>query len=121
MIGPPAILPAPETAVVAWRREGSGDAAPWRFDRRCAARVRGTETLAMHESAGAGFGRRHVVTIDDRSAAGLGGVSQTPIMPGTSVILAAPGAIARAGTVVRCHPCGAGYRVGIALSRRRAA
>lgn len=121
MIDPPAIPLAAEEIAVVRRRKGSGDAAPWRIDRRCAARIRGFETLALHESAGAGFGRRHVVAVDDRSSAGLGGVSQTPIVPGTPVVLAALGAVARAGTVVRCQPCGAGYRVGIALSRRRAA
>lgn len=68
-----------------------------------------------HESAGRGFGRRHVLRLLDGSVLGIGAASDTPLLPGTSVVISfsSPGRGTRRGMVRRCVPAGDGYRMAI--------
>jgi hypothetical protein len=73
--------------------------------------------------AGERFGERHVLKLLDESYEGLGAVSSRPLEPGAvvSVAFAALGYTARPGVVLRCAPCGDGYRVAIRFEIRAAA
>jgi len=109
----PALSPSPEAA--------SGP--PLRFERRRADRWPVTGVAAAYGAAGDLFGRRYVLRMLDSSDDGLGARTDFPIDPGTivSVAFAAPGQPMRSGIVVRCLPCGDGYRVAIRFEARLAA
>ena len=94
-----------------------------RFERRQCDRWPVGGAATAYELAGAGFGTTHPLTLVDYSLGGLGAVSATPVPPGTAVSVGfqAPGYTTCRGTVVRCLPCGQGYRVAIAFETRMAA
>lgn len=75
------------------------------------------------ELAGQNFGRMHRLKVVDASHDGIGAISDTVLMPGSVVSLgfASPGQTARRGLVLRCTPCGEGYRVAIEFEARQAA
>jgi len=59
----------------------------------------------------------------DCSDDGLGAVSDTVLEPGTLVCVSfqSPGLSMKRGTVLRCTPCGNGYRIAIQFQARLAA
>jgi hypothetical protein len=73
--------------------------------------------------AGQRFGERHVLRLLDESYEGLGAITARPMEPGAivSVGFATIGYPARNGVVMRCAPCGDGYRVAILFETRMAA
>jgi hypothetical protein len=101
----------------------SHDAGPYRFDRRSMDRwpVNGLATAFC--LGGDAFGRIHDLSLTDYSHDGMSAISVGPIAPGTevSVGFSAPGQLARRGAVLRCDPCGNGYRVAIQFQARLAA
>jgi len=96
---------------------------PLRFERRDVDRwpIEGVGTA--FRLSGEKFGQMHDLRMLDYSDDGLGAISDTVIDPGTivSVGFQAPGYIAKRGTVLRCTPCGEGYRVAIQFQARLAA
>ena len=93
-----------------------------KFERRRAPRVPAEGAALAFETGGDGFGRRHELELVDFSAGGVGAITDTMIAPGSPVTISfrTDGEAAQ-GQVVRCLPCGRGYRVAIAFARRRAA
>ena len=94
-----------------------------RFERRASDRWPVDAVGSAVEIAGQAFGRHHVLRLADYSDAGVGAVSESPIIPGTEVSVGvhAPGYPVRTGTVIRCQPCGAGYRIAVRFARALAA
>ena len=94
-----------------------------RFERRCADRWPLAGVAAAYGAAGENFGQRFVLRIVDYSDDGLGARTDRVIDPGSivSVAFAEPGHPIRTGVVVRCLPCGEGYRVAIRFETRLAA
>jgi hypothetical protein len=96
---------------------------PLRFERRRNDRwpIHGTATA--FRICGEEFGTIHELKLTDVSCEGLGALCDTIIEPGACVTLgfSNPGYLARRGTVVRCMPCGCGYRVGVRFEHRLAA
>jgi hypothetical protein len=94
-----------------------------RFERRTADRWTSQGTATAFHVSGEHFGELHELRLRDVSNEGLGAISQTVIEPGTIVTLgfSNPGYLARRGTVVRCLPCGEGYRVAVRFEQRMAA
>lgn len=107
------------------RNEAFDDDAPasLRFERRTIDRwpVHGSATAVR--VGGSHFGQAHELKLNDASADGLGATCDTVLEPGTmvSVRLAEPGALFRQAVVLRCQPCGSGYRVGLQFALRAAA
>jgi hypothetical protein len=99
------------------------DAGPYRFERRRADRWPASGTASAFCLSGDVFGRIHDLQINDYSHDGLGAVSEHWIAPGSemSIGFAAPGRLARRGRVLRCEPCGNGYRVAVQFQARLAA
>ncbi len=99
------------------------DAGPFRFERRQADRWSSQALATAFCLNGDAFGRIHDLTLMDHSHDGLGAVSTEPIAPGTemSIGFASPGHVARRGTVLRCEPCGEGYRIAVQFQARLAA
>lgn len=95
----------------------------YRLDRRFCDRWPVNGGAVAFEAGGAGFGRRHPLRLLDESPGGLGARSSDPLTPGTvvTVAISEPGAPVRQGVVLRCLPCGDGYRVGIEFARAMAA
>lgn len=101
-----------------------GDAPePLRFERRNGSRwpLEGEATAFC--LAPESFGQIHELHLMDGSDHGIGAQCDTAIPPGTVVSLgfSIHGFTARQGTVVRCLPCGDGYRVAVRFQRRMAA
>ena len=94
-----------------------------RIERRGADRWPLTGVAAAYGAAGENFGRRFVLRMIDFSDDGLGARTDRAIDPGSivSVAFAEPGHPIRTGVVVRCLPCGEGYRVAIRFESRLAA
>jgi hypothetical protein len=94
-----------------------------RFERRRAERhaIHGVATAFV--LGGDRFGEMHHLQLVDNSSAGIGARCDTVIDPGTMVTLgfSVHGYTARRGTVVRCLPCGDGYRLAIRFEQRMAA
>ena len=69
------------------------------------------------------FGQMRQLALLDYSAGGVGAISSAPIHPGITVSIGftSHGFPAERGTVVKCTPCGAGYRVAIRFDLRMAA
>ena len=103
--------------------EDAAAPAPLRFERRRADRWPLTGVAAAYGAAGDLFGRRYVLRMLDSSDDGIGARTDRPIDPGTivSIAFAAPGQAMRTGVVMRCLPCGDGYRVAIRFETRLAA
>lgn len=97
--------------------------APLRFERRSSDRWPMQITATAFRLAGSDFGRMHDLRVQDFSHAGLGAISDSVIEPGTAVSIgfSEPGYIAKRGVVLRCTPCGEGYRVAIEFEARMAA
>ena len=89
--------------------------APLRFERRAHDRwpVQGVATA--FRVAGERFGQMQALKMIDYSWEGLGASCPEPLEPGTILSLGfqAPGYVAKRGVVLRCLPCGDGYRVAI--------
>ena len=96
---------------------------PYRFDRRSMDRWSATGLATAFCLTGDAFGQMHDLSLTDYSHDGMGAISTGPVTPGTevSVGFSAPGHLARRGTVLRCDPCGQGYRVAIQFQARLAA
>lgn len=96
---------------------------PLRFERRDIDRwpVQGAATATC--LSGERFGQMHDLSMLDYSFDGMGAISGTVLDPGMSVAVAfqSPGFLAKRGTVLRCAPCGNGYRVAIQFQSRLAA
>lgn len=94
-----------------------------RFERRQHDRWPERGVATAYGAAGPSFGRRFALRLLDASADGLGARSDRPLDPGTVVTLvfAEPGRPARNGVVVRCLPCGDGYRIAVRFELRMAA
>jgi len=73
--------------------------------------------------AGEGFGQIVDLKLLDYSHYGLGALGDDPLEPGAviSVGFQQPGQMARRGVVVRCSPCGKGYRIAVRFEHRLAA
>ena len=104
-------------------REGEDPLAPLPFDRRRNERwsIQGSARVVLLDSEH--FGQHRELALLDYSLGGLGAISSLPIHPGTdvSIDLAAPLHAFERGTVVKCFPCGNGYRVAIRFELRMAA
>ena len=69
------------------------------------------------------FGQMHRLQLADCSDDGLGATSDTVLEPGTmvSVGFQTPGSLSRQAVVLRCRPCGNGYRIGLQFAMKQAA
>ena len=94
-----------------------------RIDRRHGDRWPVHGVAVAHIVAGERFGERITMRLQNESDDGLGVVADRPLEPGAivSVGFATPGQPIRTGVVVRCLPCGEGYRTAIRFETRRAA
>jgi hypothetical protein len=103
--------------------ENPSIAGPLRFDRRLNDRWTVHGVATAFRVSGDRFGHMHELRLTDLSHEGLGALSDSVIEPGTTVTLgfSNPGYLARRGTVVRCLPCGEGYRVAVRFEHRLAA
>jgi hypothetical protein len=103
--------------------EGNDPPAPLPFERRRHDRrlMQGAARAVLLDSEH--FGQMRQLALLDYSAGGIGAISSAPITPGTSVSIGftSHGYPAERGTVVKCMPCGAGYRVAIRFDLRMAA
>jgi len=94
-----------------------------KFERRTVDRwtVRGHATAIC--LGGDRFGKMYDLNLRDCSDDGLGAVTSEPIEPGATVSIGfqTPGMLARRATVLRCQPCGDGYRVGMQYALKQAA
>jgi hypothetical protein len=99
------------------------DAGPLKFDRRCGDRWPVQCAATAFRLSGEGFGRLHELCVTDMAHEAMGAISDTAVEPGSTVTVGFenPGYLARRGTVVRCVPCGNGYRVAVRFDRRLAA
>lgn len=104
-------------------REDEDPPAPLPFDRRRNDRwpTDGSARAVLLDSEN--FGQMKQLALLDYSTGGLGAICSSPINPGTTVSIGynSPGAGIQRGTVVRCLPCGNGYRVAIRFECRLAA
>ena len=89
--------------------------APLRFERRSQDRWPVEGVATAFRLAGDRFGEMQSLKMIDYSWDGLGAISSAPLEPGTMVSLGfqSPGYMAKRGVVVRCLPCGDGYRLAI--------
>lgn len=96
-------------------RQEAEDRAPYRFERRCSDRWPQEGQATAFQLGGDHFGQLHEMRMQDYGPGGLAAISDTAIAPGASVTLgfSVPGYMAARGTVLRCVPCGEGYRVAI--------
>lgn len=97
--------------------------APLRFERRNQDRWSLGGVAKVFRVAGERFGEAYTLKTVDYSPDGLGATCAWPLEPGTvvSVAFPAPGYTAKNGVVVRCLPCGDGYRLAIRFDRAMAA
>lgn len=89
--------------------------APLRFERRANDRWPVQGVAKTFRVAGERFGEMQVLKMIDYSWDGLGAFCPEPLEPGTIVSLGfqEPGYMTKRGVVLRCLPCGDGYRVAI--------
>lgn len=73
--------------------------------------------------SGDDFGAMHELRMLDYSVDGLGAVCHQPVCPGTEISIgfSDPGYLAKRGRVIRCLPCGEGYRLAVQFQLRMAA
>ncbi len=97
--------------------------APLHFERRTHDRWSIDGVATIFHLGGAHFGRMHSLKSIDYGPGGLGARSADPVEPGSlvSVGFESPTYTAKRGVVVRCMPCGDGYRVAIRFEHRLAA
>jgi hypothetical protein len=101
-----------------------GDPPPvFRLERRWSDRWSEHGVAVAFISGGERFGQRFPMRLLDASEEGLGARCDRAIDPGTLVTVgfAAPGWPLRSGVVLRCVPCGDGYRLAIRFEVRAAA
>ncbi len=96
---------------------------PLRFERRRHERFTLPGEVTAIRIDGERFGERHGLKMLDYSPAGLGAISPSVLEPGVmvSVEFQAAEYPPRRGVVVRCLPCGNGYRLAIRFELRLAA
>ncbi|MEE8153610.1 MAG: PilZ domain-containing protein [Phycisphaerales bacterium] len=89
--------------------------APLRFERRAHDRWPMEGVATAVRLGGERFGQMQVLKMIDYSWEGLGAFCPEPLEPGTIVSLGfqEPGYVAKRGVVLRCLPCGDGYRAAI--------
>jgi hypothetical protein len=94
-----------------------------RFERRQHDRWPITGVATAYRAGGDRFGETATLKLLDYSAGGLGALCDEPIEPGSviSVGFHEPGCPPEYGVVVRCLPCGDGYRIAVCFERRMAA
>jgi hypothetical protein len=99
------------------------DAGPYRFERRRNDRWPAQGAATGFCLTGDAFGHIHDFSLVDFSHDGMAVISHNWIAPGTemSIGFSAPGHLARRGTVLRCEPCGNGYRIAVQFQLRMAA
>lgn len=106
-----------------WWEQGEDPPGPLPFERRRHARwpMQGSARAVVLDSEQ--FGQMRQLALLDYSAGGIGAISAQPITPGTPVSIGftSHGYAAERGVVVKCAPCGHGYRVAIRFELRRAA
>lgn len=97
--------------------------APLRLERRTVDRWPAHGGAVAVCLGGSRFGTEHSLRLADCSMDGMGAYSDTVIEPGTlvSVGFQVPGMSTRQAVVLRCQPCGDGYRVGLQYAMRQAA
>ena len=97
--------------------------APIRLERRISDRWQTTGGATAICVGGEQFGQMHQLRLADCSDDGVGAISDTVLEPGTIVTLGfqTPGSLSRQAVVLRCQPCGEGYRVGLQFALRQAA
>ena len=97
--------------------------APLRFERREHDRWLASGVARAARVAGERFGEMYTLKMLDYSPLGLGAACAQPIEPGTIVTIGfqEPGCTAQRGVVVRCLPCGDGYRLAIRFDASLAA
>jgi hypothetical protein len=98
-------------------------AGPLRFERRSLDRWPLSGAATAFRLSGQAFGETHELSLVDGSDDGLGAHSDSVIEPGAMVSIGfqSPGVVARRGTILRCTPCGNGYRIAIQYQGRMAA
>lgn len=96
---------------------------PLRFERRQVDRWPQDAAATAFRLSGDRFGEMHDLRVLDYSHDGLGAISTSVIEPGTVVTIGFqnPGYLAKRGTVLRCTPCGEGYRIAVQFDARMAA
>ena len=94
-----------------------------RFERRAFDRWPASGVADVYHMGGTHFGEAVAIKLIDYSNEGLGGCTQQPIDPGSTVSIGyrAPGTPAQQGVVTRCLPVGDGYCVAIQFQLRQAA
>ena len=94
-----------------------------RFERRRVDRWRLDGHATAFVLSGDHFGHMQELQMIDYSSDGLGAVCDGPMPPGAEVSIgfSAPGHAAKRGRVIRCLPCGEGYRVAVQFQLRLAA
>lgn len=99
------------------------DAGPYRFERRQVDRWPAQGAASAFCLTGDAFGRICDLSLADYSHDGMAAHSNDWLAPGSEISIgfAAPGYLARRGTVLRCEPCGQGYRLAIQFQMRMAA
>ena len=97
--------------------------APLRFERRSVDRWRVSGVATAFCLGGEQFGAMHELSVLDYSLDGLAATCNTVIQPGQSISIGfqSPGYPAKRGTVLRCMPCGQGYRIAVQFEARMAA
>jgi hypothetical protein len=97
--------------------------APLRFERRLIDRWPARGVASAYCVGGDRFGQRFILQLIDESHEGLAARTSRPLEPGTAVSVgfATLGHHARRGVVLRCVPCGEGYRLAIRFETRLAA
>ncbi len=98
------------------------DQQPQQFERRLHDRWPADGVVTVHHCAGERFGERSTLRILDESIEGLRARSDRPLDPGTLVTITHPFTHGpRNGVVLRCIPCGDGYRIAIRFEFKLAA
>ena len=98
--------------------------APLRFERRQEDRWTLRGVAKAFRVAGERFGEAYTLKMLDYTPDGLGATCSWPIEPGSVVSVGfvdEPGYAPRSGVVIRCLPCGHGYRLAIRFDRALAA
>jgi hypothetical protein len=103
--------------------DADGGPAALRFERRLHDRWPCRGIATAYRVSGQRFGERHVLRLLDESCEGLGALTSRPLEAGTivSVGFATLAHPAKSGVVLRCAPCGDGYRVAVRFETRLAA
>ena len=111
----------PQDGVVDSRFESAPG--PLKFERRRCDRWPCRGIATAYHVGGQRFGERHVLRLTDESCEGLGATTSRPLEPGAVVSVGYATLVhpARSGIVLRCRPCGDGYRVAIRFERAMAA